>query len=158
MMRIAFAPVGRGYSPAMSAMTDPDTTDRLLVVAAEVPEPGMVRDAAGDDDVEVLIIAPALTDSAVRFWVSDVDDAIARARRIEEEAVEEARAEGLDAVGDVGESEPLQAAEDALATFPANRVLIVTHPEGEKAYGEEELDAARQRLGVPVRVQVASRE
>lgn len=112
----------------------------------------LLRSALGDDasDAEVLVVSPALHDSPVRFWASDDDEAIERAQAVQEETVERLEEEDIDAAGDTGESDPLQAAEDALATFPADRVVIFSHPGDERAYREEELDEARERLGVPV--------
>jgi hypothetical protein len=129
---------------------------KLLVIAGEVPDAATVRDAA-EHDAEVYVVAPALEDSPVRFWVSDVDDAIARAREIEEAAVAKLRGADVQAGGEVGEAEPLQAARDALALFPADRVLILTHEDDERAYREDELDAARAELGVPVTVRRVAR-
>jgi hypothetical protein len=43
------------------------------------------------------------------------------------------------------------ALQDALATFPADRILIFSHPEGDRDYREDEsLADAEQRFGVPV--------
>src|SRR5947199_170508 len=68
-----------------------------------------------------------------------------------DETVERLRSEGIEVDGETGESDPLLALEDALATFPADRVVIFRHPEGEEAYLEDEVIAeARERLGVPV--------
>jgi hypothetical protein len=131
---------------------------KLLLIATEIPAAQTVRDLAGTGEVEVYVVAPALEDSPLRFWVSDVDDAIARARQVKEEAVAELRESGIAATGDVGEAEPLQAAQDALALFPADRVLVLTHDDDDRAYREDELDAARRRLGVPVDVQRVARQ
>jgi hypothetical protein len=130
---------------------------KLLLVASEIPDAALVRELAGADDAEVYVVAPALEDSALRFWVSDVDAAIGRARKVQEQAVAELRDSGVAAAGTVGEAEPLQAAQDALAVFPADRVLVLTHDDDERAYREDELDAARERLGVPVDVHRVAR-
>ncbi|MCW2959039.1 MAG: hypothetical protein JWP18_1842 [Solirubrobacterales bacterium] len=130
---------------------------KLLLVASEIPDAALVRELAGADDAEVYVVAPALEDSALRFWVSDVDAAIGRARTVQEQAVAELRDSGVAAAGTVGEAEPLQAAQDALAVFPADRVLVLTHDDDERAYREDELDAARERLGVPVDVHRVAR-
>ncbi|UTI65474.1 hypothetical protein NBH00_04475 [Paraconexibacter antarcticus] len=129
---------------------------KLLIIAGEVPDAATVRDAA-ERDAEVYVVAPALEDSPVRFWVSDVDDAIARAREIEQASVAKLRGANVEVGGEVGEAEPLQAARDALAVFPADRVLILTHEDDERAYREDELDAARAELGVPVTVRRVAR-
>jgi nucleotide-binding universal stress UspA family protein len=98
-----------------------------------------------------MVVSPALTDSPLRFWVSDADAAIEHAESTAEETVERLDEEGVDAVGDTGESDPMQALEDALATFDADRVVVFTHPEAERDYLEEGfVEEAEHRLGVPV--------
>ena len=126
---------------------------KLLVLTAEPISADVLREAAGDgtDDAEVMVVSPALTGSPLRFWVSDADAAIAHAESTAEETVERLDEEGVDAVGDTGESDPMQALEDALATFDADRVVVFTHPEAEQDYLEEGfVEEAEHRLGVPV--------
>ena len=126
---------------------------KTLVVAAEPVEPEQLADAVGQDiaEDEVHVVTPALNDSRLAFWVSDPDEAIEEAESAQEETVERLRSEGIDVDGETGESDPLLALEDALTTFPADRVVIFRHPEGEEAYLEDEvIDEARERLGVPV--------
>jgi hypothetical protein len=48
----------------------------------------------------------------------------------------------------VGESEPAQAIDDALATFAADRILIFSHPEGDRDYREDE--SFENRWSIPV--------
>lgn len=130
---------------------------KLLLIATEIPDAATVREVAADDEAEVYVVAPALEDSPLRFWVSDVDDAIAKARETQDAALAKLQAEGVSARGDVGEAEPLQAAQDALAVFPADRVLLLAHEDDDRAYREDELDAARTQLAVPVEVRRVSR-
>jgi kynurenine formamidase len=126
---------------------------KILALVAEPVSGEALRSALGDeaDDAEVMVVAPAL-DSRTRFWTSDNDDAIARAEDVQEETVERLAEEGVDAVGDTGETDPLLALQDALATFPAEEILIVTHPEGEQNWAEADLvEEAEDRFDVPVR-------
>jgi GABA permease len=126
---------------------------RALVLTSEPVDAQMLRAALGDDarDAEVLVVSPALQDSPIRFWMSDVDDAIERARQVEEETVERLDEAGGDAAGDTGESDPLQALADALTTFDADQILVFTHPDDEGAYLEEDVAAeAERRFGIPV--------
>jgi len=59
--------------------------------------------------------------------------------------------EGIAASGDTGESDPMQAIEDALMTFPADRIVVFTHAESRQAYREQVDDAEiRERFGLPV--------
>src|SRR5436190_904543 len=128
----------------------------MLVVDGEIEidhDGELVQAALGDDarEAEVMVVAPALHDSPVRFWASDSDEAIARAQEVQEESVERLEEEGVDAAGDTGESDPLLALQDALATYEADRIVIFTHPGEERSYREDELVAeAQRRFGVPV--------
>jgi hypothetical protein len=103
-----------------------------------------------------MVIAPALHESALRFWVSDADEAIACAERVESESVQELRSKGVQAAGDTGESEPAEAVRDVLRTFPAERILMFVHLPGKVRYREGvEPQALERELGVPVlRVEV----
>jgi hypothetical protein len=126
---------------------------RVLVLASDPVDADDVRDALGADaeGAEVRVVSPALNDSPLAFWVSDADEAIAEADEAQEATVEELRSEGLEATGTIGESDPLQALEDALATFPADHVLVFVRPEDERKYKEDDLVGEAERLaGVPV--------
>jgi hypothetical protein len=126
---------------------------KVLVVAAEPINADALREALGADETrnaEVLVVSPALHGSKLRFWVSDDDAAIAHADAVQEETVERLDEEGIDAAGDTGEADPLLAIQDALQTFPADRVVIFSHPGDDRDYREDELDEAQRRFGVPV--------
>jgi hypothetical protein len=66
---------------------------KLLVLTSEPISAQQLRDALPGDlepqDAEVMLVTPAFHDSALRFWVSDADDAIARADAIRRESVDE---------------------------------------------------------------------
>src|SRR2546421_1258532 len=112
----------------------------------------------GADDAEVLVVAPALNESPVAFWLSDADDAIADAERVQEETVERLQEGGVEAAGDTGESEPLLALEDALTTFEADRIVIFSHTEEQQRYRENDLAGEIQRrFGIPVVENVVER-
>lgn len=125
---------------------------KLLVLTSEPVNAELVRGAVGDEaeGAEVLVVSPALNDSPVAFWVSDSDEAIRKADQVAQETVERLEDAGLDAAGDTGESEPLQALEDALATFPADRILIFAHSDDEESYREDKLAEVESRFGIPV--------
>lgn len=88
-----------------------------------------------------------------------MDAAIARAEEIEVESVERLEEAGVDAAGEVGDSEPLVAIEDALRTFPADRIVLFEHQPGERDYREDGglPAAARERFGLPVDVGTIAR-
>jgi hypothetical protein len=128
---------------------------RLLVLASEPVTADQLRDALPGDadptDAEVMVVAPALQDSALRFWLSDADAAIARAEEVRAESVDNLGEAGVPASGDTGESDPEEAVVDALKTFPADRILIFSHAGDEQRY-REDVDAGvwQSRFGIPV--------
>ena len=133
---------------------------KLLVVTPEPIDAGFLRETLGDEvrGAEVLVVSPATNESKVAFWVSDSDDAIAEAETAKEDSVERLEEEGIDAAGQVGESEPAQAIDDALATFDADRIVIFSHPEGDRDYREDEaLADGEKRWNVPVTHALISR-
>jgi hypothetical protein len=128
---------------------------KLLILTSEPISARQLRNALpGDVDLdrtEVMLVAPALQESGIRFWVNDVDEAIARARSIEEESVQSLDREGVTAHGDTGESDPVQAIQDALQTFPADRILVFTHPGSDKRYREDfDVNEIEEMFGRPV--------
>jgi uncharacterized membrane protein YccC len=133
---------------------EPDALHRVLVVANETvggrPLLDEVRRLAASRPTEVLVVAPALN-SKLRHWVSDEDDARAAAERRVSASVAQLATGGLTVRGEVGDAEPLQAIEDALRTFPADEIVISTHPEGRSHWLEQGLVAeADRRFSPPV--------
>jgi len=126
---------------------------KVLVIASEPISADRLREVLGGtaDDAEIMVVAPALHRSALRFWLSDADEAIRRAELVQRETVEGLDQAGLDAHGDTGESDPVKAVEDILATFPAERIVLFTRPGSERRYDEGiDADALQQRFGLPV--------
>ena len=133
---------------------------KLLVVTPEPIDAGALRTALGDEveGAEVLVVSPAGNRSKVAFWVSDSDEAIAEADAAQEETVERLEEEGVDAAGGTGESEPAVAIQDALATFKADRIVVFSHPDGDRDYREDDgLADAEQRFGIPVQHAIIGR-
>ena len=127
---------------------------KILALVSEPVDADALRSALGGEDLdaaEVLVVAPALT-SKRRFILADPDPGIARAEEVKEETVERLDAEGIDAAGDTGESDPLLALQDALATYDADEIVLFTHSGGSRNFLEEGLvDEATQRFTPPVR-------
>jgi nucleotide-binding universal stress UspA family protein len=126
---------------------------KLLVLTPEPVDAKLLRGVLGDDieGAEVLVVSPATNQSKVAFWVSDSDEAIHEAEQAQQETVERLEEAGIDAAGDTGESEPAVALQDALATFAADRIVIFSHPGGDRDYREDEgLADAEARFGIPV--------
>src|SRR3954468_24546474 len=112
---------------------------KILALVSEPVSADALRSAVGPeeaDDAEVLVVAPALN-SRKRFFLADPDPAIERADAVQEETVERLDEEGPAAAGAPGESGPLLALQDALATFEADEVVLFTHAGGKQNWLEE---------------------
>jgi hypothetical protein len=126
---------------------------KVLVLTPEPIDDQVLRSTLGDEvtGAEVMVVSPATNESRIAFWASDPDEAIAEAEQTQQETVERLEEAGIDAAGDTGESEPGLALQDALATFRADRIVIVTRPDDEQHYREDEgLAEVAERAGVPV--------
>ncbi|MCP9490921.1 MAG: hypothetical protein MSC31_13780 [Solirubrobacteraceae bacterium MAG38_C4-C5] len=127
---------------------------KLLVLTPEPLSAELLRRELGDEvrDAEVRVVAPALNSSPIAFWMSDSDEAIAEAHHAAQGTGDAAREAGADSASTTtGESEPLVALQDALATFPADRVAIFVHPDDDQRYREDDVCAsAQERFGVTV--------
>ena len=127
---------------------------KLLVLATDPVSADDVRGALPDADLaraEVLVVSPAVNESPIAFWVSDADEAITDAESTAEQTAASLRERGAQARATTGESDPLVALEDALATYRADRVLVFAREDEGARYREEDvLGEARRRFGVPV--------
>lgn len=124
----------------------------LLVANRTCPCPDVLDDVRRRSGAggRVRIVAPALN-SRLRHWVSDSDAALRAAGDRLEQALGWLADEGVDAVGEVGDADPLVAIEDVLANFPATVIVISTHPAGSSNWLERDLvRRAEDRFDLPV--------
>ena len=129
---------------------------RILVIANETvggaPLLDKIKEVASssEDTTNVHVVSPALN-SPLRHLASDEDPARAAAQERLERSLGKLKEEGIEASGEVGDGDPLQAIEDALRTFGADQIVISTHPEGRSNWLERGLvTQARERFAVPV--------
>ena len=127
---------------------------RILVVANETVGGqtlrSMILEKSVDVREEVLVVTPALN-SPLRHWVSDEDQARAAAQQRLDASLAKLAEAGVQARGEVGDGDPLQAMEDALRTFGADEIIISTHPEGRSHWLERGVvEKARERFAVPI--------
>jgi ribosomal protein S18 acetylase RimI-like enzyme len=105
---------------------------KILVIANETVDSEALNEvvvaAAYGARARVLVVAPALN-SRLRHWVSDSDSAREAARERLGRCLRRLDRAGVEAEGLIGDSDPLQAAVDALHLFPADEIVIATHPE-----------------------------
>jgi hypothetical protein len=127
---------------------------RILVIANETvggrPLREEIERRSEGYRAHVLVVSPALN-SPLRHWVSDQDQARAAAQERLSRSLARLAEEGIDARGEVGDGEPLQAIEDALRSFGADEIIISTHPEGRSQWLERGVvTGARTRFDVPI--------
>ncbi len=127
---------------------------RILVVANETVGGkellDVLRSKAEGVREQVLVVTPALN-TPLRHWASDEDAARAAAQARLDASLAQLARDGIDARGEVGDGDPLQAIEDALRSFGADEILISTHPEGRSHWLERNVvSRARERFDVPI--------
>jgi len=127
---------------------------RILVVANETVDGTVLHEAirfrARNVGGEVLVVAPAL-DTRLRHWMPDSDGARRDAEQRLARSLDRLRSAGIQARGQIGDSDPLQAIADALLVFAADEIVIATHPERRSEWLAGDLVArARVRFDAPV--------
>jgi GABA permease len=146
---------GRGEAPVRQAPApSPPDEHRILVVANETvggPELlAQIRERSGDRTTRVLVVAPALN-STLKTWTNDEDGARQAAQARLDKSVQSLRGVGLDAEGEVGDADPVQAIEDALRTFQPDELIISTHPAGRSQWLERGVvERAGERFEIPL--------
>ena len=125
---------GRGRElPERTAPVRPSPPDeyRILVVANETVGGRTLRDLLAGR------ARPPATKAAAQ---RRLEDSLAR--------MQEA---GIEAGGEVGDADPLQAIDDGVRTFGPDEIVISTHPPGRSNWLERGVvAAARERLAVPI--------
>ena len=144
-------PIEVGSSPAgrylllvvvMAPLDDPALAGQVAEIATQGTR---VAGAEAEREPEVLALAPALN-KPVAHWLSDLRQARYEAQKRLALSMAALAAAGLDARGQVGDSDPVQAVEDVLRTFPAQEVVFVGAAERGGA-----VEDVRRRLDRPVR-------
>jgi hypothetical protein len=130
---------------------------RILVIATdELAGPELVeefRHRLRDVEAEVMVIAPAVEKTVFHHALGDVDTAVMEAGRRLETSLDELRRAGIPALGEIGDSDPIVAAEDALRVSFADEVLIVAHADDQARWFEDGLfQRAKHELRPAVRM------
>jgi hypothetical protein len=127
---------------------------RLLVVATVQVEETILRDRVREhvgQDAEVRVVAPASDLSPLQWLATDEDEARGEAADIARSVERAVQPEAGRVETEVGDSDPVQAIEDALRQFPADEVVVVTRPGDDAGWLEKDSAAeASERFGLPV--------
>lgn len=134
---------------------------RLIVIATEAfggPESVAALSNEVDADTEVRLIFPATEIDPLHHTLGDIDEPRARARRRMEDALVATDAAGLKiADAEVGDPDPVRAAQDALLVIAADEILFFSHADDERSWYESELwHRAEEELEPSLRLVVVS--
>jgi hypothetical protein len=126
---------------------------RILAIANETLEGEafhqLVVECAGGLRTDVIVVAPALN-TRVRHWFSDEDHARHAAEERLDRSLERLEGDGIAAYGWIGDADPLKAIADALVVFPADQLIISTHPEQRSNWlARDVVRRASERFGLP---------
>jgi hypothetical protein len=108
---------------------------------------------ADGDGLEVRVVVPAVEASPLQHTLGDIDEPKKLAEVRLAMALKLLRDSGVEVSGEVGDPDPVQAAQDALLKAPADEVLIFEHCEEQsKWYEEGLLEKAQEGIEPPLRV------
>ena len=127
----------------------------VLVISSIARPVAVLREALGGNVDELKVVVPAVKQSRLQ-WLTNADD---DARKEAESAAASIDAATSDAVeAEAGDADPLQAAEDALADFEADELVVVTRPDEEATWLEEgrAADIERRFPGLDIKRLVVS--
>ena len=114
-----------------------------------------VRKCADGEGVEVRVVVPAVEANPLRHTLGDVDEPRHEAEARLTSALKVLREGGVEVNGEVGDPDPVQAAQDALLKAPADEVLIFEHDEAHARWYENGLfERAQESIEPPLRLVV----
>jgi hypothetical protein len=125
----------------------------LLVVAADEVAGGEVLDAISEranGGADVKVVAPALTVSRLEHHAGAIDEAREHAEKRLRHSLEELKGAGIDAVGEVGDSDLRLAVQDALQTFEADEIVIVAHRDNPPPMEPQGIAEAEESFRAPI--------
>lgn len=108
---------------------------RNVLVISSVEHPvDVLRNALGGNVDELKVVIPAVKQSRLQ-WLTNADDDARETAEDVAASVDNATSSQVEA--EAGDADPLQAAEDALAEFEADELVVVTRPDEEATWLEQ---------------------
>ncbi len=133
-------PVGSVITIVTEAFGSPDSVAELKRLTA-------------DDATEVRLVVPAVEASPFRHTLGDIDGPREDAQRRLETVVAAMREADVPVSAELGDPDPVQAAQDALFKGAADEILIFAHADDEQAWYEGDLfKHAEESLEPPLRL------
>jgi hypothetical protein len=114
-----------------------------------------LQSGADGDGVEVRVVVPAVEAGPLEHTLGDIDEPRRQAEERLERVLRHLRDGKVEVSGEVGDPDPVQAAQDALLKAPADEVLIFEHCEAEAKWYENGLyERAKESIEPPLRLVV----
>ena len=108
---------------------------------------------ANGDGVEVRVVVPAVEASPLGHTLGDIDEPRRQAEERLERALKLLQRGEVPVSGEVGDPDPVRAAQDALLKAPADEVLIFEHCEAQAQWYENGLlERAQEEIEPPLRM------
>ncbi|MGD9735607.1 MAG: hypothetical protein AB7V58_08375 [Solirubrobacterales bacterium] len=118
----------------------------------------LTRSADGEG-VEVRLVVPAVEANVLRHTMGDIDEPRQRAEKRLAASLRYLQQHGVQAQGEVGDPDPVQAAQDALLKAPADEVVFFEYEKGEERWFEGGMfEHAKESLEPPLRMVVLDRD
>lgn len=110
---------------------------------------------SADGGGEVRLVVPAVEANVLRHTMGDIDKPRERAQQRLEASLRYLRQHGIDADGEVGDPDPIQAAQDALLRAPADEIILFEYERDQERWFEGEMfEHAKESLEPPLRMVV----
>jgi hypothetical protein len=114
-----------------------------------------MQSGADGNGVEVRVVVPAVEASPLEHTLGAIDEPRKQAEERLEKILRQLRESNVEVSGEVGDPDPVQAAQDALLKAPADEVLIFEHAEGQTEWYENGLyERAQESIEPPLRLVV----
>jgi hypothetical protein len=132
----------------------------LAIVTESLEGPEPIEEIRGDANggggtVEVRVVVPAVEASPLRHTLGDIDEPRRRAEERLQASLRLLQGDGVEASGEVGDPDPVQAAADALLKAPADEILIFGRSDTRARWYEDGLfERAQESLEPPLRLVV----
>jgi hypothetical protein len=132
---------------------------RLLAIVTDAldgPEPiEQIRRSGNGGGTVVRVVVPAVEATSFRHTMGDIDEPKQEALERLKTSLARLGDAGIDATGEVGDPDPVQAAQDALLKAPADEIVIFERESEQARWFEEGLfEKAKASLEPPLRMVV----
>lgn len=114
-----------------------------------------IRAGNGSEGTDLRVVVPAVEANPLRHTLGDIDEPRQEAEARLGRVLGELHENGIEAGGEVGDPDPIQAAQDALLKAPADEIVIFEHEQAQARWFEEGLlEKAEAGLEPPLRMVV----